>query len=424
MRTTTRDRSRERSSDRTRRGARTAVAALLAGAVSVGLGTALAAPAQARAADGPDYEMPFPCGDLWNGSSRPTHSPSALSIDWNREDDLGAMVVATAPGVVTSVVNLGDRSYGRYIIVDHGGGRTSLYAHLSAFWSTTGQAVDQGTPLGLVGSSGGSTGPHLHFEERVDRVDQHSYFHRRSFTMGTTLASRNCGDAPVVGDWDGNGKDNIGVQQRTATPSYSLKRPGRSTLTVPFGWRSDQALSGDWDGDGKVEIGARRPGLMAFVLRAADGSTRTVPLGRLSDFGLAGDWNGDGRTDLGVWHPSTQVFTLRAHNGTTRTVTFGSLGDRPVAGDWNGDGRDDLGVFTASTGTFTLRTVTSGGSVSYRTVSLGGSASLPVAGDWNGDGTTDLGVWNPATAVFSLRTTRSDGRDAVVRTRTWGTPRG
>ena len=398
----------------------TALAAVLLSGLSVGA----AGPAVAARAEGPDYEMPFPCGDLWNGRTFQGHSPSTYSIDWNRENDLGAMVVATAPGVVTSAVDLGNRSYGRYVIVDHGGGRTSLYAHLSAFWSTTGQAVDQGTPLGLVGSTGGSTGPHLHFEERVNRVDQRAYFHRTSFTMGTTLASRNCGDAPVVGDWDGNGRDNVGVQRRTTAPSYYLKRPGRTPLTVPFGWRTDQALSGDWDGDGSVDIGARRPGLMAFVLRRKDGRETTIPLGRLSDFGLAGDWNGDGRTDLGVWHPSTQVFTLRARGGATRTVTFGSLGDRPVTGDWDHDGRADLGVYTASTGTFTLRTVSPGGSVSTRRVALGGGSSLPVTGDWNGDGTTDLGVWNPATAVFSLRVTRAAGQPAVVRTRTWGTPRG
>jgi hypothetical protein len=406
-----------------RRLAPLAVGAVLAGGLT--LGVQAQASAAVAPSDGPDYEMPFPCGDTWNGSSRANHSPSALSIDWNRTDDLGAMVVATAPGVVTSVVNLGNRSYGRYIVVDHGQGRTSLYAHLSAFWSVTGQAVDQGTPLGLVGSSGGSTGPHLHFEERLNRVDQHSYFHRRSFTMGTTQTSQNCGDVPVVGDWDGNGTANVGFLRRSSAPTFHLRRPGRSTWVVPFGWRSDQPLSGDWDGNGTIDVGARRPGLQAFVLRRADGSTRQVPLGTLSDFGVAGDWNGDGTTDLGVWHPSTQVFTLRAANGSTRTVTFGSPGDRPVVGDWNGDGIDDLGVFHASTATFTLRTVTRSGAVSTRRVVWGTSGSLPVAGDWNGDKVDDIGVWNPSTGTFSMLTTPTTAHPrAVTRTTAWGAPRG
>jgi hypothetical protein len=381
--------------------------------------------ATAAGTSGPDYEMPFPCGDTWNGASRYNHSPSALAIDWNRTDDLGAMVVAVAPGVVTAAVDLGNRSYGRYIVVDHGGGHTSLYAHLSAFWSTEGQAVDQGTALGLVGSSGGSTGPHLHLEERLDRQDQHSYFHRRSFTMGTTQASRNCGDNPVVGDWDGNGTSNVGVQRRSTAPTYVLKRPGTTARTLTYGWRSDQPLSGDWDGDGTIDLGARRPGLRAFELRNPNGTTRQVPLGRFSDFGLAGDWNGDGTTDLGVWHPSTHVFTLRAASGSTRTRTFGSSGDRPVAGDWNGDRRTDLGVFTAATATFTLRSVASSGAVRLSRVSLGTPSSLPVTGDWNGDGTGDVGVWDPATARFSLRLTPTAAHPGVViRHPTWGMPRG
>jgi Peptidase family M23 len=395
----------------------------------VGAAALTGAPASAVAESaavsaGPDYEMPFPCGDTWNGASRYNHSPSALAIDWNRVNDLGAMVVATAPGVVTSAVNLGNRSYGRYIVVDHGDGHTSLYAPLSAFWSTTGQAVDQGTPLGLVGSSGGSTGPHLHLEERIDRRDQHAYFHRRSFRMGTTLASRNCGDAPVVGDWDDNGTDDVAVQRRSTSPTYILRMAGHPARTIPFGWRTDQALSGDWNGDGKVQLGARRPGLRAFVLRTPSGGTRTVRLGRVSDFGVAGDWNGDKVTDLGVWRPSTRVFTLRSADGHTRTLRFGSPGDRPVSGDWNGDRRTDVGVYTARTATFTLRTVTPSGAVRIGRVRWGTPASLPVVGDWNGDRIADVGVWDPTTARFSLRVTPTGGHPAVTRRLTWGQRRG
>jgi hypothetical protein len=395
------------------------------GARAAATGTATGAVTLARAVAGPDYEMPFPCGDIWNGSSRYNHSPSALAIDWNRTHDYGAMVVATAPGVVTSTVDLGNRSYGRYVIVDHGGGRSSLYAHLSAFWSTVGQAVDQGTPLGLVGSTGGSTGPHLHLEERLDRRDQHAYFHRRSFTMGTTQASTNCGDVPLAGDWDGDGTSNVAIQRRSTSPTYSLRQPAHRNLRVPFGWRTDQPLSGDWDGDGRAEIGARRPGLMSFVLRNRNGTVTRVRLGRVSDFGVTGDWNGDRRTDLGVWHPATQVFTLRGADGHTRDVPLGSPGDRPVTGDWNGDGRTDLGVWSSRTATFTLRTKTRTGVVSFRRVAFGSPTSLPVTGDWDGDGIGDLGVWNPANAVFALRLSPTRARPSVVvHRRHWGIGRG
>lgn len=67
--------------------------------------------------------------------------------------------------------------YGMYIVIDHGNGYQSLYAHCSAIYVTVGQMVNQGDTIGLVGSTGWSTGPHLHFEIRKDgtRVDPLEY---------------------------------------------------------------------------------------------------------------------------------------------------------------------------------------------------------------------------------------------------------
>jgi len=58
--------------------------------------------------------------------------------------------------------------YGNTVIVDHGGGFTTLYAHQSRIGSSEGQSVNQGQVIGYVGSTGRSTGPHLHFETRVN----------------------------------------------------------------------------------------------------------------------------------------------------------------------------------------------------------------------------------------------------------------
>jgi hypothetical protein len=79
---------------------------------------------------------------------------------------LGEPIAAAAPGTIASVGQLG--GYGNRVVVDHGDGLTTVYAHLDRFSVTHGQVVDRGDPLGGMGSTGNSTGVHLHFEVRVD----------------------------------------------------------------------------------------------------------------------------------------------------------------------------------------------------------------------------------------------------------------
>ncbi|MCD8327979.1 MAG: peptidoglycan DD-metalloendopeptidase family protein [Ruminococcus sp.] len=92
----------------------------------------------------------------------------------------GAQIVASDAGTVvvaenTCTHNYGKSSscgcgggYGRYCIVDHGNGYMTLYAHMTNCIVTVGQTVEQGETLGYVGSTGFSTGNHLHFEVRKD----------------------------------------------------------------------------------------------------------------------------------------------------------------------------------------------------------------------------------------------------------------
>ncbi|RYG24656.1 hypothetical protein EON82_09960 [bacterium] len=78
----------------------------------------------------------------------------------------GAPVRSTAPGQVIAATRM--RGFGNVVIVDHGGGVTTVYAHLSRIGVRSGQKVGQGQYLGAVGSTGLATGPHLHFEMHID----------------------------------------------------------------------------------------------------------------------------------------------------------------------------------------------------------------------------------------------------------------
>lgn len=76
----------------------------------------------------------------------------------------GARVRAVQDGRVTFVGR--KKGFGRLVIVDHGGGVESYYAHLSGYSTRKGRRVKRGQPVGKVGSSGRASGPHLHFELR------------------------------------------------------------------------------------------------------------------------------------------------------------------------------------------------------------------------------------------------------------------
>ena len=89
----------------------------------------------------------------------------------------GTPILAADSGLVTVIPDNGN-GYGNYIMINHGGGRVTLYAHMSGFAVSNGATVTQGQTIGYVGSTGNSTGPHLHFEVRVNgaTTDPKSYF--------------------------------------------------------------------------------------------------------------------------------------------------------------------------------------------------------------------------------------------------------
>jgi murein DD-endopeptidase MepM/ murein hydrolase activator NlpD len=96
----------------------------------------------------------------FGGGPSEFHSGLDIATAW------GTPVVAAGGGIVIFAGT--QNGYGYVVIVDHGNGLTSRYGHLSKIEAAEGQAIKRGETLGRVGSTGRSTGPHLHYEVRIN----------------------------------------------------------------------------------------------------------------------------------------------------------------------------------------------------------------------------------------------------------------
>lgn len=137
-----------------------------------------------------NLRTPFDCGQVWNANTRSNHSPQ-LAVDFQRSDANNKNVRSSAAGTVETVRDLGNTSYGKYIVVRHAEGWKTYYAHLNSFTVSVGQSVSTGTLIGKVGSTGGSTGPHLHYEQRLNGVVQRVVLNgvRITYFGNTTITS-------------------------------------------------------------------------------------------------------------------------------------------------------------------------------------------------------------------------------------------
>ena len=193
------------------------------------------------------------------------------------------------------------------------------------------------------------------------------------------------GDYPVVGDWNGDGTDTIGVYRNGYFYLRNSNTIGFAEIVFLFGDPGDQPVAGDWNHDGVDTIGVYRNGLFYLRNSNSEGSPDlSFGLGNPGDVGIAGDWNNDGFDTTGVFRPANGLIYLKDQNTTgfaDYALNYGLPGDQPVMGDWNNDGTDTIGVYR--NGAFYLRNSNTIGFAEI-VFALGNPGDMPIAGNWDG----------------------------------------
>lgn len=115
------------------------------------------------------YIWPLPSSHRITSPYGPRYSPFGYG-EFHMGTDIGAPngspIVASRSGRI--IIQVYHPSYGNYVVIDHGDGYSTVYAHMSGFASSLGADVAAGQVIGFVGSTGASTGAHLHFEVRIN----------------------------------------------------------------------------------------------------------------------------------------------------------------------------------------------------------------------------------------------------------------
>jgi serine-aspartate repeat-containing protein C/D/E len=203
----------------------------------------------------------------------------------------------------------------------------------------------------------------------------------------------NAGDTPIVGYWDGEGKDDIGVfGPKWAGDSRPLERePGLPKPTNPHRgvMKNMPPLAEDAASEGRTLKREATGKLRADVV------DHVFQFGQAGDVPVAGDWTGSGVRTVGVFRDG--VWYLDMH-GTGKweaddiQTQFGQAGDIPVVGDWDGSGRDSIGVYRDG-----VWILDSNHDFRYdagdKVVKFGQHGDRPVVGNFTGTGKTEIGVY-------------------------------
>lgn len=158
------------------------------------LASALAMPATAYAV--PHFAAPWACGETRDYYHHRAEISNALDFDLPGARDRGRPALASAAGRVSAAGQSG--GYGLRVVVDHGAGWATLYAHLERVRVRVGDAVAQAARVGDVGSTGRSTGPHLHYEQRLGGRRQPIVIDGRRLAYRTSSLEHRSANCPAA----------------------------------------------------------------------------------------------------------------------------------------------------------------------------------------------------------------------------------
>ncbi len=222
------------------------------------------------------------------------------------------------------------------------------------------------------------------------------FYLRNSNTTGVadiiTTFGGDPSDLPVVGDWNNDGVDTIGIY-RNSTGFFFLSDSNTTPnvdYTVLFGNPGDTPFAGHWTADTSGSgIGVYRNsnGILYQRKSLTSGFDDFFAIyGNPGDIGFAGDWNGDGFDSVGIYRPDNQTWYL-SNNSTPTGITFSDINfvwyasGIPVVGDWDGNGTSTIGHGDAVTGLIVLNNANAA-PTTLNIFPYGPTGGKPIAGKW------------------------------------------
>ncbi|WP_165975098.1 M23 family metallopeptidase [Nonomuraea deserti] len=342
----------------------------------------------------PDFRAPWPCKQIRDYFHHSSEVSNAIDFNVAGSADLGTPALASAAGTVVSARSNG--GYGNEVVVDHGGGWRTRVAHLNTFSVAAGQAVARGQELGKVGSTGNSSGPHLHYEQIADgvrvpivvdgaamRYDGQTYRH----------TSNNCGTI-----------SNLAVYRSSEAMFYIRHLDGSGApRQVRFGQRDDLPAVGHYEDSNFDNLAVYRQSDSAFHIRKANGDPWRIPFGdgTKGDLPAPGRFENSNYDNLAVFRPSNGTFYIRSADGSTLPVPFPNAreGDVPAIGHYENSSYDNLAIYRRSEGAYYIRWAS--GKVDK--IQFGNPGDLPAPGYFQAGRYTNLAVYRPSTSTFHIR---------------------